>query len=386
VSLPLDRLTLEVVLVAVTGLMTLMMANVWLTNRDEPGVRTWFAATVGGFIVFGVIAGLDAGADGAATLFGARNVGSFLLSLALLAGVMEFRGISGPRWRRALGGIGAVVSVALIALHAVVRIRLVVFDVSAIAAMAGLATAIVWRAPEPERRALRFGTIAPLGMIGVLAMRLWMTLQAGPDTILPDPDAQNAVFLMTALFNITMTHTATLVLYQRAQARTTRLAMEDPLTGLPNRRAFDDRLGRELARSTRTLSPFALILADVNDLKRTNDRHGHRAGDQLISAVGDRLRAVARETDVAARLGGDEFGLLLTGVADDRALAAAVHRVREALEGEVDCGSGLRIDLRVSLGGALWGAPEKARDALLGSADQSLYADKARSRLKTATG
>jgi len=385
VSLPLDRFTLEVVLVAVTGLMAVMMANVWLTNRDEPGVRSWFAATIGGFIVFGIIAGLDTRTDTAAPLFGARNVGSFLLSLALLAGVMEFRGISGPRWRRALGGIGVVVSVALIALHAVVRIRLVVFDVSAIAAMAGLAAAIVWRAPESERRALRFGTIAPLGMIGVLAMRLWTTLQAGPDTILPDPDTQNAVFLMTALFNITMTHTATLVLYQRAQARTVRLAMEDPLTGLPNRRAFDERLSRELARSTRTHAPFALILADLNDLKGTNDRHGHRAGDQLLSAVGDRLRAVARETDVAARLGGDEFGILLAGVSDDRALTTAVQRLREALEGEIDCGGGLRLDLRISLGGALWGAPAKARDTLLGAADQSLYADKARSRLRSAT-
>jgi len=77
--------------------------------------------------------------------------------------------------------------------------------------------------------------------------------------------------------------------------------------------------------------------------------------------------------------------VLLTGVGDEHALAAAVQRLREALEGEVDCGGGVRLDLRVSLGGALWGAPAEAREALLGAADQSLYADKARTRLRTAS-
>jgi len=384
-ELPLDRFTLEVVLVAVTGLMTLMMANTWLTNRDEPGVSSWFLTTVAGLIVFGVIAALDTEAGGQAPLYGARNIASFLLSLGLLGGVMEFRGIGGPRWWRALGVFGALFAVVMVTLHDAVRARLIVFDLSSIAVMAGLATALALRAPEVERRSLRFGTIAPLGLIGVLATRLWTTWSAGTDAALPDPDAQNAVFLMTALFNITMTHTATLVLYQRAQERTQRLAMEDPLTGLPNRRAFDERLARELARSTRSHAPFALILADVNNLKSVNDRHGHRAGDRLLASVGDRLRLVARETDVAARLGGDEFGVLLTGVGDDRGLAAAVQRLREALEGEVDAGAGLRVDLRVSLGGAIWGEENKGRDALLGAADQKLYDDKARSRLRAVT-
>ena len=384
-DLPLDRFTLEVVLVAVTGLMTLMMANTWLTNREEPGVTSWFIATVGGFIIFGVIAGLDTQLGTPAPLYGAQNIAAFWVALGILGGVLEFRGLGGRgRWQ-ALGLIAVLFATAMVVLQGDIRARLIAFDVSMIALMTALAVALAWRAPRQERHGLHFSTIAPLGLIGVLGTRLWTTWTAGPGATLPDPDAQNAVFLMTALFNITMTHTAALVLYQRAQARTTRLAMEDPLTGLPNRRAFDERLAREVARSTRTHAPFALILADLNDLKGTNDRHGHRAGDQLLGAVGDRLRAMARETDVAARLGGDEFGILLTGVGDDRALAAAVQRLREALEGEVDCGGGLRIDLRISLGGALWGAPAEARDTLLGAADQSLYADKARSRLRSAT-
>ena len=385
-DLPLDRFTLEVVLVAVTGLMTLMMANVWATNRQEPGVTSWFLATVGGFIVFGLIAALDTQLGRPTHLYVGQNVGAFALSLGILGGVMRFRGFGGPRTWRALAGVGGVFAVLMFTLRGDIRARLIAFDLCSIALMTTLAVTLAWRPPAAERHGLRFGTIAPLGLIGVLATRLWITWHAGPDAVLPDPDAQNAIFLMTALFNITMTHTSALVLYQRAKGRTERLAMEDVLTGLPNRRAFDDRLTRELTRSTRSHAPFALILADLNDLKGVNDRHGHRAGDALLTAVGERLRAVARETDVAARLGGDEFGILLTGVSDPTGLAAAIQRLRTALEGEVACGGGLRLDLRVSLGGALWGGAIQERERLLGAADDALYADKARSRLASAAG
>ena len=149
-ALPLDRFTLEVVLVAVTGLMALMMANTWLTNRDEPGVTSWFVTTVAGLIVFGAVAALNTQAGGQAPLYAARSIASFLLSLGLLGGVMEFRGIGGPRWWRTLGVIGAVFTVVMVGLHDVVRARLLVFDVTSIAVMAGLATALVWRAPEVE--------------------------------------------------------------------------------------------------------------------------------------------------------------------------------------------------------------------------------------------
>ncbi|MEK0431741.1 MAG: hypothetical protein RL139_1545 [Gemmatimonadota bacterium] len=380
-ALPLDRFTLEVVLVAVTGLMTLMMANVWLTNRREPGVSSWFLTTVAGLIVFGLITGIDTKAGGAAPLHGARNIASFLLSLGLLGGVLQFRGRGNPRWWRVLAGVGAVFTAVMLPLHDDVRTRLVIFDIASIGVMGALALALAWRAPAAERRTLRFSTVAPLGLLGVLAMRLWTTWHAGPDATLPDLDAQNAVFLMTALFNITMTHTATIVLYQRAQDRTERLAMEDVLTGLLNRRAFEDRLATELARGARTRVPFALVLADVNDLKGINDRHGHHAGDRLLAALGSRLRAFARDADAAARLGGDECGVILTGIAEPQALAATIQRLRQAVEAPVEVAPGLMLDLSLSIGGTIWGAPAVERDALVGAADQALYADKARSHL-----
>jgi diguanylate cyclase (GGDEF)-like protein len=114
-------------------------------------------------------------------------------------------------------------------------------------------------------------------------------------------------------------------------------ASHDALTGLLNRRSFDEALVQSTSRSVRYGWPFALVLIDVDRFKALNDRMGHEGGDRLLRAVGAELRGSLRAGDVAARLGGDEFALILAkGDAD--LVTALLHRlesaVRDALEGE----------------------------------------------------
>lgn len=111
---------------------------------------------------------------------------------------------------------------------------------------------------------------------------------------------------------------------QRARAeRAEVLALTDELTGLANRRAFTARLEEELARAGRHDGSVALILLDVDEFKAVNDGHGHAAGDEVLSILGEVLRSSARAEDVAARLGGDEFALVLVGSgAEDAAVVA----------------------------------------------------------------
>ncbi len=107
----------------------------------------------------------------------------------------------------------------------------------------------------------------------------------------------------------------------------------DPLTELPNRRAFERELARSLAYVKRHGTSVALLYLDLDDFKRVNDRHGHAAGDAVLRAVASVLGRHVRESDIVARIGGDEFALLLWNCDEANALIKA-----QALEAAVAAG------------------------------------------------
>jgi diguanylate cyclase (GGDEF)-like protein len=114
----------------------------------------------------------------------------------------------------------------------------------------------------------------------------------------------------------------------RRQRSLARMAHLDPLTGLPNRRAWDERVAEVFRNAPRQADrPVGLALLDLDHLKIVNDTRGHLAGDELLRLTGAALRRALRASDLVARLGGDEFGLLLTGL-DPAAAYATVERVR----------------------------------------------------------
>ncbi len=113
----------------------------------------------------------------------------------------------------------------------------------------------------------------------------------------------------------------------------------DPLTGLYNRHRFLAELERSLSYAARYDRPGALVMLDIDDFKLLNDAHGHRAGDELLQAVGDAISARAREADVLARLGGDEFAILLPE-SDEWAARAVVEDLRRDVAA---CGTGLGL-------------------------------------------
>jgi diguanylate cyclase (GGDEF)-like protein len=111
------------------------------------------------------------------------------------------------------------------------------------------------------------------------------------------------------------------------------LATTDGLTGLTNRRAFDDALEREMSRARRSGEPLSLLLVDVDRFKAYNDIYGHQAGDEVLKKVGACLKdALKRPGDVAARYGGEEFVTILPGTDEDGAFFIA-DAFREALSG-----------------------------------------------------
>lgn len=148
------------------------------------------------------------------------------------------------------------------------------------------------------------------------------------------------------------------------------LALIDPLTGLYNRRFAERRLKAEIARAQRKGYPLTLVLFDLNDFKKINDRFGHSAGDQVLKEFADRLAGAVREADVAARLGGDEFLLLLIEC-DASHVAPVLHRL-ESIEVDLE---GQHIPVRFSVGSKEY-APGDLPQFMLDEADKALYLDK----------
>lgn len=159
----------------------------------------------------------------------------------------------------------------------------------------------------------------------------------------------------------------------RTFAALTSQALTDALTGLANRRYFDERFNEELARAQRHERSLALILVDLDGLKVVNDSHGHAAGDALLRALAGLLHDQARSIDLAARLGGDEFALLLTET-DQVGADTLLQRLSVGAATQ----RGLESPLRFSAGIAIYPEAGRTADALLRAADDALYRDKRR--------
>jgi diguanylate cyclase (GGDEF)-like protein len=159
------------------------------------------------------------------------------------------------------------------------------------------------------------------------------------------------------------------------EARLTYQAYHDPLTELANRRRFVEATTTALA-NRKAPGSLAVLFLDLDDFKTVNDGLGHAAGDQLLAAVADRIRAGVRETDVAARLGGDEFGVLLTGVSDPATAVTTAGRLLDAFVKPIDI-AGEAIIAGASIGIAIDTAGTANADDLLRQADIAMYRAKA---------
>jgi diguanylate cyclase (GGDEF)-like protein len=152
-----------------------------------------------------------------------------------------------------------------------------------------------------------------------------------------------------------------------------RLAILDGLTGLPNRRAFNEFLEREVARSARHDRPLSVALFDVDRFKAVNDTRGHLCGDAVLRAVAGALQGLARAEDLCARYGGEEFALVLVEADHDAAVGAA-ERARAAVEQLRIAFEGAELSVTVSAGVATTCGDAAATPAgLLWAADGRLY-------------
>jgi len=165
---------------------------------------------------------------------------------------------------------------------------------------------------------------------------------------------------------------------KRVEALST-LAYHDPLTGLPNRSLFHDRLGRAILSAERARAGFALLYIDIDRFKAVNDSLGHQAGDQVLCEIAARIASALRKSDTLARLGGDEFAAVLEGINSRTDASRVADKV------VANCGAPCRVRgdsvaLSVSVGISLYPYDGTDPVALLNEADRAMYGAKMRNR------
>jgi diguanylate cyclase (GGDEF)-like protein len=176
---------------------------------------------------------------------------------------------------------------------------------------------------------------------------------------------------------------------EEANARLRQMSEEDPLTGIANRRRFEEALGRSWRRGARREQPMALLMLDIDFFKGVNDHHGHSYGDECLVAIARLMREHARRPDdIVARLGGEEFVLLLPDT-ESRGAASIARRMQESVEalGVTNKASPFDQKLTVSIGVGSVNQPRSGVDPtmLVDCADQALYDAKHQGRNRTCT-
>ena len=151
-----------------------------------------------------------------------------------------------------------------------------------------------------------------------------------------------------------------------------RIAFYDYLTGLPNRRLFEDRLERAIVQAARNDQSFALLYLDGDSFKRINDEYGHDMGDDFLRLVGNRMKECLRERDSIGRIGGDEFAILLNDIQDTDHVRQISQRILDQLRLPYQL-NGVKVVSSFSIGVSMYPVDGEALDDLFRTADQALY-------------
>lgn len=370
----------SLVLMTIVNLITTgsVMMFVWNADRPGPGLMqmAWGDLLIGFGLLIAALRNVLPG--GGVVLF--SNLAIFAGVMLILSGVRAFRGFRPIPVSAMLAIAGPYLAAFSYFIFLDNNPAARVFIGSAVLSVLTLCTAGVmfFNVPSEDRRLYYFsGTILTIHALALLLRAAWaMTHTQGANLFAGSPPDFTAMFTLN--FVVTGCCLAVATASSRKLYHSTRtLALHDPLTQLPNRRMFEDRLS-ELARASEQ-SSVALIYLDLDNFKVINDTFGHSGGDQVLRIIGQRLTAQFTEAGFPARLGGDEFVVLIEGVKSRSAGFAVMGRMIRAIQSEILIGQS-NVYLDVSGGMAIFPEDVASLSELTDVADRCMYRAKCRHR------
>lgn len=216
-------------------------------------------------------------------------------------------------------------------------------------------------AARPTRTDFRSGISVPIGKFGVFQVAAREENAFSPEDV--------------RLLELLIGHTTQAIGRIRLQRELREQAIRDPLTGVYNRRYFNEVVERELVRAKRYDHPIGFLMIDVDGFKAINDRFGHQTGDKILRAVADLLVAQVRETDLVVRYGGDEFLVML--IETNGQTEAITKRIQDAVAARNKTNKLIPIPVTLSIGAAHWSPGDDLPiEQVLARADQAMYREK----------
>jgi diguanylate cyclase (GGDEF)-like protein len=370
----LDASTLLVVLI-VSNL--LMAGAMWIAfaNRFGDGMGEWTAALIVQSLAWTLIYN-GAELPGVATPIAYAAL-ACCWSLQVSA-ILAFHGRRTPRTLLHAPGVAAFILSLAFLQHPLVPLMVGGLAMGAAQFFTGAAM-LHYQVAAPRTRCVLAGSFFVMAAaLILLALMAWLEpamVPASASTPVPAP-------CLFAFYAVTIGSSFAFLLMhkERADREAHKLATTDPLTGVYNRRTFQELATRQLSRCRRERIPLSLLILDLDHFKAVNDTYGHLAGDDVLKAFSQLVSGCLRKEDLLARYGGEEFVILLPGTPEHAAVGLA-ERIRD-LVAATPLRAGARVlNLAVSVGvAAATAAALQSIETMLGRADQALYTAKAQGR------
>jgi diguanylate cyclase (GGDEF)-like protein len=381
----LDNRTQDIVQVAVSLMLCIVMVIAWRTQKTYPGFGRWTASKLPHALGW-LLVGLRGVIPDWASVFVANGL-LFLAPLLLYEGIRQFRGKPYHSiLHYILMGLLLAAFIYFTWPHPNVNVRLLTITICTALVIGRCAYALFVDVP-PELRPAFWFTAVMFGLYDVLLLLRVVTAASLPALLSPfNADVWQSLLILATIvmpigwtFGFFMMTNARLTLeLGQAEQEMRAMAATDFLTDALNRRAFLEMSQRELERARRTGQSLLLLIFDIDHFKEYNDANGHLAGDDMLCKIVAACRANLRAVDLLSRWGGDEFVILLpdTDQAGGLIVAEKLRRAVAYLSGQVDSS---QARTTISVGGSLW-MPGEDGETALRRADIALYQAKERGR------
>lgn len=365
-----DIPTLMSVLFALGAISIVFMIRAWLTQCSTQSLLTWIfglaCLTLGFFSI---------GLDEIATNETARRIGEILILAAAgltWRGCLKFDNHEADWASTFIGMLAMAAIVSIPALHHEPRLR-DGFVAGAASIYLGLAALSLYRGRKEELRS-RLPLAAILWLAAALACGRFLVLTIDPQPFVQiGSGAVMIAHLFAAIVSVfSFTVLAVSLASERNENRQRQIAAIDMLTGCLSRREFIDFSNRLLDKARRDDLEVGLLLIDIDDFKKVNDRLGHLAGDHVLTVFAEHARHYLRSNDLLGRIGGEEFAAIFAGL-PEATLHEIGERMRSGIAGMKLRYRGAEIKLTISIGIAMLDARETEVETLISVADRALY-------------